>query len=699
LRKIVPGAAAAAVGLAAAATAVAQITSGVPNPNATSGTPANVLATGFTATALAKGSDVLENPAGIYQTYGYLADNADPLARTRTEPDQNTYLTIPGDVGGPTAGYDYGHHFLIQGHENGSNKAYLTRINLDVSDPAHRITLISAPGGNNPLDQTGLSSVDGSAYDPFNGKLLFSSEAGNTGRIVATPLKWGAGTDIPAVTTLDGSMGRGGYEGINVDPQGNIYIVEDTGGSGVTDNGTATKVKQPNSFVYRFKPTNGNHGDLQHGKLQALQVTIDGAPLTFHDSAKDPAGARNDALGDGILKLHSGASLDAKWVTLHDTEIDGTASFDANALAKTAGATPLKRPENGKFVPETGFTSYVFNETGDTDLTAGQYPGAADRGAYGAYFRLDMPQAGADTGTIKNIVLGDQTHNSFDNITFLDKNTFLTSEDRGDTLHNQAGVLDSVWSYDLTKSRADANTDAKRLIALGRDPESLNNQKTNNEPTGVFVSDGDATQTGLLGADDPAGQSGVRIFFTQQHGMNQTYEVTGPKKTDGDKGPTGDQGAPGPGGKPGPDGGKGPEGDKGPAGDTGPAGAQGATGAVGAQGPVGPQGPKGLSGTITIHVVFDNLPGGSSAVAAKVSGPGALNAKLATVSHGTKVAIASGSGVVTSSGVVTLKLKRSTSKAARSLKGKRVSATLAVTFRPQAGGKATTFNKRVTVKP
>ncbi|MDX6727356.1 MAG: hypothetical protein QOK49_2161, partial [Baekduia sp.] len=466
-----------------------------------------------------------------------------------------------------------------------------------------------------------------------------------------------------------------------------------------TDNGTATKVKQPNSFVYRFKPTNGNRGDLQHGKLQALQVTVGGAPLTFHDSAKDPAGARNDALGDGILKLHSGAPLDAKWVTLHDTEVDGTASFDANALAKTAGATPLKRPENGKFVPETGFTSYVFNETGDTDLTAGQYPGAADRGSYGAYFRLDMPQAGADTGTIKNIVLGDQTHNSFDNITFLDKNTFLTAEDRGDTLHNQAGVLDSVWSYDLTKSRADAETDAKRLIALGRDPESLNNQKTNNEPTGVFVSDGDATQTGLLGADDPAGQSGVRIFFTQQHGMNQTYEVTGPKKTDGDKGPTGDQGAPGPDGRPGPDGGKGPQGDKGPAGEQGPAGAQGAAGAVGAQGPVGPQGPKGLSGTITIHVVFDNLPGGSSAVAAKVSGPGALNAKLATVSHGAKVAIASGSGAVTSSGVVTLKLKRSTSKAARSLKGKRVSATLAVTFRPQAGGKATTFNKRVTVKP
>jgi hypothetical protein len=694
LRKILPGAAVGVAGLAAAAAAVAQITSGVPaaNPSAHPDTPANILASGFTASPVATGTDALENPAGIYQTYGYLADNADPLARTRTEPDQNTYLTTPADVGGPTAGYDYGHHFLIQGHENGGNKAYLTRINLDVTDPAHRITLLSAPGGSNPLDQTGLSSVDGSTYDPFNGQLLFSSEAGNTGRIVSTPLKWGSSTTIPAIQQLDGSMGRGGYEGINVDPLGNVYIVEDTGGSGVTDGATATKVKQPNSFVYRFKPANGARGELQHGRLQALQVTVDGQPLTFHDRATDPAGARDDALGDGILKLHSGASLTAKWVTIHDTEVDGTASFDANALAKAKGGTPLKRPENGKFVPGTGFASYVFNETGDTDLTAGQYPGAADRGAYGAYFRLDMDGAGGDTGTVQNIVLGDQAHNSFDNITFLDKDTFLTTEDRGDTLHNQAGVLDSVWSYDLTTSRADANTDAQRLIALGRDAESENNQHENNEPTGVFVSDGSATQTGLLGAQDPAQQDGVRIFFTQQHGKNQTYEITAPAKDQGPKGEPGDKGPDGNPGAPGPVGEQGPAGDKGATGDAGP------QGPVGAQGPIGPQGPKGLSGTITIHVVFDDLVSGYAAVKASVSGTGTLKASIAAKSHGKKVTIASGSGKVTKTGVVTLRMRRSTAHAAKALRGKKLKGTLAVTFRPSAGGKAKTYTKSVTVK-
>jgi hypothetical protein len=699
LRKIVPGAAVGVAGLAAAAAAVAQISSGVPAANPASGTPANILAGGFTATTVAQGSDPLENPSGIYQTYGYLNDKPSPLDRTRTEPDQNTYLYVPSDVGGPTPGYDYGHHFLIQGHENGSNRAYLTRINLDVTDPAHRITLLSAPGGANPLDQTGLSSIDGSTYDPFNGKLLFSSEAGNTGRIVATPLKWGSSTDIPALANLDGSVGRAGYEGVNIDSLGNLYLVEDTGGSGVTDGATATKVKQPNSFVYRFKPLGGSRGELLHGQLQALQVSVDGQPLTFHPAATDPTGARNDALGDGIKALHSGATLQAKWVTIHDTEVDGTASFDANALAKAKGATPLKRPENGKFVPGTGFASYVFNETGDTDLTAGQYPGAAERGAYGAYLRLDLDAAGGDTGTLKTIALGDKDHNSFDNITFLDKDTFLSTEDRGDTLHNQAGVLDSIWSFDLTKSYDAIVPAAKRLVALGRDPESLNNQKENNEPTGVFVSDGSTTQTGLLGAQDPAKQDGVRIFFTQQHGENKTYELTAPAKDQGEKGPQGD---PGPDGKPGADGDKGPQGDpgpQGPQGQPGQPGAAGPQGPVGAQGPVGPQGPRGLSGTITVHVVFDDLVAGAASVKAKVSGTGSLAAKVTALSHGKRVTIASGTGRVASTGAVTLKLRRSSAKAARSLHGKRLKGTLAVTFRPSKGGKAQTFTKTVTVKP
>jgi hypothetical protein len=530
VRKLVAGAAVAVTGLAATGVAIAQIATGVPNANPASGSPANLIATGFSSKVVARGSDQLENPTGIYQTYGYLADNADPLARTRTEPDQNTYLVAHG-VGGPTAGYDYGTHFLIQGHENGGDKAYLTRVNLDVTEPGHRITLLN---GAQRDGTTGLTTIDGSTYDPFNRKLLFTSENGNGGGVVSTALHW-SGSDAPALAFLGGSMGRAGYEGVQVDKQGTVYLVEDTGGASAN----AAGVKQPNSFVYRFKPTRPT-GDLTEGILQALQISVDGTPITFHSRAVDPAAATADALGDAIRRLHSGETLQAKWVTVHDTAANGTATFDANALAKTAGATPLKRPENGKFVPGTDFASYAFDETGDTNRTAGLSAGAAERAAWGAVLRLDMPNAGADEGTVKTIVLGDETHNSFDNVTFLDKDTFLTSEDRGDTLHTQEGVLDSVWSYDLTKSRDEANVDAQRLVALGRDPEATTHG--NNEPTGVFVSDGDTTQRGLLGAEDPAGQAGLRIFFTQQHGENDTFQIVAPKPTTGEKGEKGDKG-------------------------------------------------------------------------------------------------------------------------------------------------------------
>lgn len=529
MRKLI-AAAVALVALLLAGVAVAQISSGVPSANPATGAPTNLLAKGFGLHVVARGVDPLENPSSIYTTYGYLEDNAEPLARTRTEPDQNTYLETRWSPGGPTPGYDYGTHFLIQGHENGSNKAYLTRINLDVDEPSHRITLLNTPDASG---QTGLSSIDGSTYDPFNGLLLFTSEAGSNGAVVSTPLKW-SGNTPPALQFLNGSLGRAGYEGVVVDKLGEIYLVEDTGGSGVVDGGVSTKVKQPNSFIYRFVPASD---DLTQGKLQALQVSADGTPITFHDRAVDPVAARDDALGAPILKLHSGATLSAKWITIHDTATDGTASFDANAAAKKAGATPLKRPENGKFVPETDFRSFVFNETGDTDKEAGLYPGAAARGAWGAYLRLDMPKAGAQTGTVKTIVLGDETHNSYDNITFLDKNTFLTTEDRGDTLHDQEGVLDSIWSYDLTKSYSSAQADAKRLVALGRDPEAGGAGQEDNEPTGVFVSDGGTSPWDLLGADDPADQDGVRIFFTEQHGANSTYEVSPPRRFDHDHPP------------------------------------------------------------------------------------------------------------------------------------------------------------------
>ena len=240
-------------------------------------------------------------------------------------------------------------------------------------------------------------------------------------------------------------MGKAGYEGIHNDKLGNLILVEDVG----------RRQRHPErrqaAQLVRL-PLHARHaGDLTKGKLQVLQISVNGAPSSSTTRRPTVRRRADDALGATILAIHSGQPQQAKWVTIHDTAVDGTAPFDANAAAKAAKGTPLKRPENAKFVPGTDFKSFVVAETGDTSKTAGDEPGAAARAAWGALLRVDMPKAGADSATVKALVVGDQAHASFDNVAFLDKRTVLLTEDRGETLHQQANALDSLWSFDLTK--------------------------------------------------------------------------------------------------------------------------------------------------------------------------------------------------------------------------------------------------------
>ena len=65
-------------------------------------------------------------------------------------------------------------------------------------------------------------------------------------------------------------------------------------------------------------------------------------------------------------------------------------SFDANAAAKTARATPFKRPENMKFLPGSNFLTFFFGPTGDTNADAGNVDSLAKRGAWGSIFRVDL---------------------------------------------------------------------------------------------------------------------------------------------------------------------------------------------------------------------------------------------------------------------------------------------------------------------
>jgi hypothetical protein len=492
---------------------------GVPEANQRAGSPDNKVAPSFSLSLVAQGTDPIENPSGVITQFGYLNDfPPEPVEATKTEPDQNAYLVLPRNPGGPTTGYDYGHRFLFQGHENASDLAFVTRINLDVSDPAHRITLLTPVGADG---LTHLNDIDGSAFDPFTRTLLFTQENDDQGGVIEIASTW-----PPRMRVLDGVFGKAGYEGVHPDNRGNILIVEDTDDVVVNvdpaNDDSPIAAKQPDSFVYRLVPANVL--DLSKGgKLQALQASADGTPITFHED--DPVG---DTFSDAQLKLHTiGSSWPVRWVTIHDTATEGFDAFDANQAAKAAGATPFKRPENAQYQPGTDFQTFFFCPTGDTNANSGNTPALAARGAWGSIFRVDFPH-GASTGKLSIVVLGDAVHSSFDNLAFAETGTLLATEDRGDGLHTQLNRLDSIWAFNVLGGPVAP----RRFVALGRDTASLADvaladvpgyqNEGDNEPTGLHVSSG---SDGVLGMQGTLQNPLItRAFFTQQHGKNQVWE-------------------------------------------------------------------------------------------------------------------------------------------------------------------------------
>jgi hypothetical protein len=490
--------------------------------------PASRLSAELEQVAWAQGSTRLENPQGIVSFYGYendvpsvedpllpqmLPTAANPTEAQKTEPDKNTYLTFKRGLSGPDRSYDYGTHFLYQGHEGaatvgGVKRGYITRINLD-ADAQHRVTLMATQdAGGAPI-----ATIDGSTWDPFARRLLFTTES-------PSAPTYAASDGYPStVEDVSGALGRGGYEGIQNDSAGNLWIVEDIGGPGKA--GTTAKV--PNSFVYRYVPR--HPGDLHHGELQALQVLDSGGqPITLESQTPLQA-------PDQVEDHSYGHRLDTRWVKVHDTATDGDAPFNANVAAKAAHATPFKRPENGVFRPGSHFSEFFFTETGDTNATSPENPTA---GGWGVIQKLTQRSPSADTGKLSLFYSGDQAHTGLDNIQFLSGDKVTAVEDAGDTLHKQRDALDSGYVFDAGTDYSKPGRNPVRWLAEGRDTSAtidsdrggFGKNDGDNEITGAHVSNGDPGVHGILGAQTPTlFRDGWRWFYTQQHGDNPTYEV------------------------------------------------------------------------------------------------------------------------------------------------------------------------------
>lgn len=497
---------------------------------------ANALSPELSQAIVAEGKMKLENPSEINGFYGY--GNDGPLApaagdtqtkehnveATKTEPDKNTYLVLDGQTG-PDAAYNYGTHFIFQGHENGVTKddrphGYLTRINLD-ADEAHRVTLMGEADTNGRT----LPFIDGSTWNPYAKQLLLTGEEGEEGGV------WQATAEFPSkIVDLRGVFGIGAYEGIQTANDGAVWVVEDAGGK----KGKVNKAtRQPNSFVFRLIPA--DKSDLtKGGALQVLQV-MDGAgqPIVFHADMAD-----EDATAPVQKDLYSyGKSFKTKWVTVHDTAKDGMESFDANKLAKAAGGTPMKRPENGQFRPGSNFTEFYFTATGDTSAKTEV---GAEGGGFGGIFKLTQTAASADDGELALVYRGDKDHSGFDNLAFWSADHLMIVEDAGDSLHGQRKAFDAGYIIDVTADYAKDGAMPVRFLVNGRDEAATADSALlaaseengfqndgDNEITGIHVSDGDASEGGLLGAKVPApGQDGWRVFYTRQHGHNETYEIS-----------------------------------------------------------------------------------------------------------------------------------------------------------------------------
>lgn len=496
----------------------------------------NALSPELTQAVVAAGEMKLENPSEVNGYYGFANDG--PLVpeagavqtkdknveATKTEPDKNTYLVLAGQKG-PDGSYDYGTHFLFQGHENGVTKddrqhGYLTRVNLD-ADEAHRVTLM----GDTDNHGRPLPFIDGSAWNPFARQPLLTGEEGPDGGV------WQATAEFPSqIVDLRGVFGIGSYEGIELDSDGTVWVVEDAGGKKGEVNKNA---RQPNSFLYRLVPADKT--DLtKGGRLEVLQVTDEsGAPIVFHDGMADA-----DITAPVQTALYSyGKSFKTRWVTVHDTAKDGMEPFEANKMAKAAGGTPMKRPENGQFRPGSGFTEFYFTATGDTDVKTQV---GAEGGGFGGIFRLKQSAPSAAEGELSLVLRGDEKHTGFDNLAFWSADHLLIVEDAGDKLHGQRKSFDAGYVIDVGADYASGAAKPVRFLANGRDDWSTADAALlaradengfqndgDNEITGIHVSDGDASVEGLIGTRVPAvGREGWRVFYTRQHGRNETYEVS-----------------------------------------------------------------------------------------------------------------------------------------------------------------------------
>ncbi|MCB0005936.1 MAG: DUF839 domain-containing protein [Anaerolineales bacterium] len=210
--------------------------------------------------------------------------------------------------------------YMYRTHEHGSNGA---------------ISVVSLKTGEVRLLATDPSwcRFDGIEWTPW-GTLLAAEECGAGGRLFEfiinpyNPMELLEIHDRPAV-------GRMSHEGVVVDNQGNIYVVDELNGGS----------------IYKFVPN--SWGDLSSGTLYALNIV---------DEDAAPGNGTGTAEWLALVPGQNGVITDP--------------SINARAAADEAGATDYFRPEDAEIIGDTIYVAttttnqvYAFNATGAPFVT------------------------------------------------------------------------------------------------------------------------------------------------------------------------------------------------------------------------------------------------------------------------------------------------------------------------------------------
>ncbi len=257
--------------------------------------------------------------------------------RTKTEPDKNTYLVLKNELR-RDPNYDYGTHFLFQGHEGRvrsparRQKGYITRINLDAdARTASRCWRRTTTDGErrSPI-------IDGSTWDPGRKRLLFTTENGTQATY------WQATLGFPShgARHLRRARPRPATRASRTTPRA-------TSGSSRTaaarPDAVNSHARQPEQLRLPVRAEEPRESPRRRQAAGAAgDVAPDPRPADRRSTQVRPTPTSSRTTRRTCTR--TGTCFHTKWVTIHDTAVDG---IDALRRERAREGGERRRPSSG----------------------------------------------------------------------------------------------------------------------------------------------------------------------------------------------------------------------------------------------------------------------------------------------------------------------------------------------------------------